>query len=180
MYNSLKTKGQGTVWLPPKWATTEAARWGPEGHIKNYSHNNLLKETELKAALTGSTRRPKGGPPKKAQRLKKKDAYSRLQACNCWGGWWRWWWGCWWMRTRSANHKSIWQRNGIWSLSLESEGKIVGLDLYCGGGGWFSHITSSCDWKRTVKTTLAKGQHARTRRTARNFLIFSHGSSTPK
>ncbi len=39
--------------------------------IKNYSRDNLLKETELKAALTGSTRRAKGSPPKKAQRLKK-------------------------------------------------------------------------------------------------------------
>ncbi len=42
---SLKTKGQGTVQLPPQWATTEAARWGPEGQIKDYSHDNLLKET---------------------------------------------------------------------------------------------------------------------------------------
>jgi hypothetical protein len=25
---SLKTKGQGTVRLPPQWATAEAARWG--------------------------------------------------------------------------------------------------------------------------------------------------------
>ncbi len=39
--------------------------------VKNYSHDNLLKETELKAALTGSTRRAKGSPPKKAQWLKK-------------------------------------------------------------------------------------------------------------
>ncbi len=53
---------------------------------------------------------------------KGKDAYSRLQTCTCWGGWCRWWWGCRWLRTRSANHKSMWQRNGIWSLSLESEG----------------------------------------------------------
>ncbi len=44
---------------------------GPEGQINNYSHDNLLKETELKAALTVSTRRAKGSPPKKAQRLKK-------------------------------------------------------------------------------------------------------------
>jgi hypothetical protein len=29
---------------------------GQRAKIKNYSHNNLLKETELKAALTGSTR----------------------------------------------------------------------------------------------------------------------------
>jgi hypothetical protein len=34
--------------------------------IKNYFHNNLLKETELKAALTKSTRRAK-----KAQQSKK-------------------------------------------------------------------------------------------------------------
>jgi hypothetical protein len=31
--------------LPPQWATTEAARRGPEGHIKDYSHDSLLKET---------------------------------------------------------------------------------------------------------------------------------------
>jgi hypothetical protein len=39
---------------------------GQRAKIKNYSHDNLLKETELKAALTGSTRRAKGTPPKKA------------------------------------------------------------------------------------------------------------------
>ncbi len=44
---------------------------GQRAKIKNYSHDNLLKETELKAALTGSTRGAKGSPPKKAQRLKK-------------------------------------------------------------------------------------------------------------
>jgi hypothetical protein len=40
---------------------------GQRAKIKNYSHDNLLKEAELKAALTGSTRRAKGSPPKKAQ-----------------------------------------------------------------------------------------------------------------
>jgi hypothetical protein len=39
--------------------------------IENYSHDNLLKETELKTALTGSTGKAKGSPPKKAKRLKK-------------------------------------------------------------------------------------------------------------
>ncbi len=43
---------------------------GQRAKIKNYSHDNLLKETEVKAALTGSTRRAKGRLPKKAQRLK--------------------------------------------------------------------------------------------------------------
>jgi hypothetical protein len=40
---------------------------GQRAKIKNYSYDNLLKETELKAALTGNTRRAKGSPPKKAQ-----------------------------------------------------------------------------------------------------------------
>ncbi len=44
---------------------------GQRAKIKNYSHDNLIKETELKAALTGSTRRANGSPPKKAQLLKK-------------------------------------------------------------------------------------------------------------
>ncbi len=44
---------------------------GQRAKIKNYSHDNLLKETELKAALTGSTGRAKGSPPNKARRLKK-------------------------------------------------------------------------------------------------------------
>ncbi len=117
-----QTKGQGTIRLPPQWATTKAARRGARGQNKELLSWQFTKETELKAALTGSTRRAKGSPPKKAQRLKRKDAYSRLQSCSCWGEWWRWWWGCWRMRTRSANHKSMWQRNGICYLSPESEG----------------------------------------------------------
>ncbi len=44
---------------------------GQRAKKKNHSHNNLLKETELKAALTGSTGTANGSPPKKAQRLKK-------------------------------------------------------------------------------------------------------------
>ncbi len=44
---------------------------GQRAKINNYSYDNLLKETELKAALTGSTGRAKGIPPKKARRLKK-------------------------------------------------------------------------------------------------------------
>ncbi len=66
-----QAKGQGTVRLPPQWATTEAARREARAKIKNFSHNNLLKETELKAALTGSTGRAKGSPPKEAKQLKK-------------------------------------------------------------------------------------------------------------
>jgi hypothetical protein len=43
----------------------------PEGQIKSYSHDNLLKEAELKAAPTESTIRAKDSLPRKAQRLKK-------------------------------------------------------------------------------------------------------------
>ncbi len=76
---SLKLRAKGTVRLPPQWATTEAARQGPKGQTKNYSHNNLIKETELKAALTGSTVRQKQ-PAKESKMIeKRKDAYSMLQ-----------------------------------------------------------------------------------------------------
>jgi hypothetical protein len=44
---------------------------GPEGQIKNYSHDNWLKETELKAALNWSTRRAKGSPVKKSTTVEK-------------------------------------------------------------------------------------------------------------
>jgi hypothetical protein len=49
--------------------------------------------------------------------------------------------------------------------------------------GWAgSHTLSNhVIGKRMVNTTLAKGHHAQTSRTARNFLLFfSHDSSTPK
>ncbi len=49
---SLKTKGQGTVWLPPHWAIAEAARRGARGSNKRTTlSTNYEKKTELKAAL---------------------------------------------------------------------------------------------------------------------------------
>jgi hypothetical protein len=38
---------------------------GQRAKINNYSHDNLLKEKELKAALTGSTRRAKAARQRK-------------------------------------------------------------------------------------------------------------------
>jgi hypothetical protein len=67
---SLKLRAKGLSGCHPSGQQPRQPDGGPEGQIKNYSHNNLLKETELKAAQTGSTRRAKGSPPKKAQRLK--------------------------------------------------------------------------------------------------------------
>jgi hypothetical protein len=54
-----------------KWATTEAAKRGPEGQRKNYSHGNVLKETELKVALTESTVGQKAARQRKQQLGKK-------------------------------------------------------------------------------------------------------------
>ncbi len=69
---SLKTRGQGTVLLPPQWATTEAARREAEGRIKNYSHDNLLRETSSGQKVNDQR--------KLAVARKKKDAYSMLQS----------------------------------------------------------------------------------------------------
>ncbi len=78
---SLKTKGQGTVWLPLKWAIAEAARRGASGPNERATLTTyLLKKRELKAALHWNTTRGKGGLPRKKQHSwKERNAYSRLQ-----------------------------------------------------------------------------------------------------
>ncbi len=43
---SLKTKGQGTVRLPPQWAKAEAARLGPEGQIKGLLPRHVTKRKQ--------------------------------------------------------------------------------------------------------------------------------------
>ncbi len=53
---------------------------GQRAKIKNYSHDNLLKETELKAALTRSTIGQKQPAKKSTTIEKRKDAYSMLQS----------------------------------------------------------------------------------------------------
>jgi hypothetical protein len=76
---SLKTKVQGTIQLLLKWAAAEAARRGPVGQIKGYSHNMFPKEKESWKQLFVEAQKGKKQPPKeKASRLKK-DAYSKLQ-----------------------------------------------------------------------------------------------------
>jgi hypothetical protein len=40
-----------------------------------------------------------------------------LQSWNCRRVWCQGWWGRLWMKTRRANHKSMWQRYGVWGLS---------------------------------------------------------------
>jgi hypothetical protein len=43
---SLKTKGQGAVWGHPSGRQPRQPDGGPEGQVKNYSHDNLLKENK--------------------------------------------------------------------------------------------------------------------------------------
>jgi hypothetical protein len=69
---SLKLRAKGLSGCHPSGQQLRQPDGGQRAKIKNYTHDNLLKETEFKAALTGSTRRAKGSPPKKAQRLKKR------------------------------------------------------------------------------------------------------------
>ncbi len=77
---SLKIRAKGLSGCHPSGQQLRQPDGGPEGQIKNYSHDNLLKETELKVALTGSTVGQKGGHQRKQRLRKRKDAYSMLQS----------------------------------------------------------------------------------------------------
>jgi hypothetical protein len=68
---SLKLRAKGLSGCHPSGQQLRQPDGGPEGQIKDFSHDNLLKETELETALNWSTRRANGSPPKKAPRLKK-------------------------------------------------------------------------------------------------------------
>jgi hypothetical protein len=77
---SLKLRAKGLSGCHPSGQQPRQPDRGADCQIKNYSYDTLLKETELKAALTGSIRRAKGSPPKKESTTieKGKDAYSSL------------------------------------------------------------------------------------------------------
>ncbi len=69
---SLKLRAKGLSDCHPSGQQPRQPDGRPESQIKNYSHNNLLKETELKVALTGSTVGQKASCQRK-QRLRKKE-----------------------------------------------------------------------------------------------------------
>jgi hypothetical protein len=52
---NLKLRAKGLSGCHPSGQQPRQPDERPEGQKKNYSHDNLLKETELKVALTGST-----------------------------------------------------------------------------------------------------------------------------
>jgi hypothetical protein len=75
---SLKTKGQGTVRLLFQWAAADAARRGPVGLIKGYSHDMFTTERESwKAALCWTTKGQKAARQRKSITVKER---SLLQA----------------------------------------------------------------------------------------------------
>ncbi len=51
---SLKLRAKGLSSCHPSGQQLRQPDGRPEGQIKNYSHDHLLKETEFKAALTGT------------------------------------------------------------------------------------------------------------------------------
>jgi hypothetical protein len=69
---SLKLRAKGLSGCHPSGQQPRQPDRRPEGKIKNYSHDNLLKETELKVALTGTTVGQKAACQRK-QRLRKKE-----------------------------------------------------------------------------------------------------------
>jgi hypothetical protein len=56
---------------------------GPEGQIKDYSHDNLLKEAELKAAIIEALEGQMAAHQESTTVEKGKDTYSGLQTCSC-------------------------------------------------------------------------------------------------
>jgi hypothetical protein len=62
---SLKTKGQGTVRLPPQWATTETARRGPEGQNKELISRQFAERNKAMGK--------KAARQRKHQSLRKKE-----------------------------------------------------------------------------------------------------------
>ncbi len=68
---SLKTRVKGLSGCHPSGQQPRQPDGKARGQIKDYSHNNLRKNIELKAALTGSTVR---------QKAKRERAFSMLQS----------------------------------------------------------------------------------------------------
>jgi hypothetical protein len=77
---SLKLRAKGLSSSHPSGQQPIQPDGRPEGQIKNYSHDNLLKETELEVALTRSTVGQKATHRRKQRLRKRKDAYSMLQS----------------------------------------------------------------------------------------------------
>jgi hypothetical protein len=86
---SLKTKGQGTVWLLLKWAAVEAARRGASG-----PNNGLLswhvyqRKGELKSSSLMKHKGAKGSPPMKSITVKEKTLTLGSRGCSRRRKWW--------------------------------------------------------------------------------------------
>jgi hypothetical protein len=65
-----QTKGQGTVRLPPQWATKAASR-GAKRPNKEFLSHQFTERNRAQSSSDWKHCRAKSSPPKKAQRLKK-------------------------------------------------------------------------------------------------------------
>jgi hypothetical protein len=100
---SLKTKGQGTVWLPLKWDSS-----GERATLTIY----LLKKGQLTSSSLLDWKGQKAACQRKRTTDKTERKLTLNSGCCCRRqGWWRW--RCRWMRTRRADHKSVWQHFSV-------------------------------------------------------------------
>ncbi len=110
---SLKLEAKGLSGCHPSGQQPRQPDGEARGQIKDYSQDNLWKNTELEAALTGSTVR------QKAKRRKMLTLCSNLEiAVGMMSRRWR----CRWVRTTITDHKFVQQRYGIWGLIPENKG----------------------------------------------------------
>ncbi len=153
---------------------------GPVGQIKGLlsRHVYSIKES-WKAALCLTSKGQKAACQRKSTTDKKERiAFSNSRWWCRRENWSRWWW--WWrVRTSHADHKSMWQCFGVLGVKQQRVGLKRQPNAYTAGGGLGSHPTPNhVIEKRTVDVTFVK-VITPTRRTVRNFQIFSHDCSTP-
>ncbi len=137
------------------------------GRIKGLLSQHIYSKRESwKAALCLTETGQKAAHQRKSTTDKKARTLTLNSGCCCRReGWWWWLWR--WVKTRRADHKSMWQRFGVWGLSLKNGVKCP----YCKGGLVFSRhlITWYGNRQSTRHLPWVIGP---TRRTARNFQHF--------
>jgi hypothetical protein len=132
---SLKTKGQGTDWLPVSETVVEAARQGPVGRIKGLLSRHVYSKREsCEAALCLTEKGQKAAHQRKSTKKKKERLLTLDSGCWCRReGWSRWRWR--WVRTSHADHKSMWQCFGVLRVKRQKVGVNRWLKAHNAGGG---------------------------------------------
>jgi hypothetical protein len=101
-------------------AVVEAARRGASGLNKRATLTTyLLKKGELKSSSLLDWKGQKAAHQRKGTTDKKERTLTLNSRCCCRREGW-WWCRCRWVRTRHADHKSMWQHVSVWGLSSTS------------------------------------------------------------